>query len=344
MPTLYLHIGPSKTATSFLQWEVLPEIEMCCYVKPTVTLGSAEMRLGDVFLFSPDLWRGETGKELFTFLRDGDVEEKDVLVSSEYIFGGLASPQPWIPDGEAYGSSEYGPVVRVNRQTEVRLDRTSFSNHLDALKEAGRQQGFSQVRILFTTRRQDTKLASGYAQVSNRVRGASQQNFERWAHHLTDDSAGFLLGGGQKLNYFAWWKAMTEVLGRSNVFFLPFELLRKNQGAFLRRWLKFMEVEGYDSIADSFVDEQEENKRSTSESTWSIADPIRRGPFLHPTRVFRALGLPTRLPARWPDFQRDKEIQLTRELSEEIMEVYEKENRLLDEQGLNLNLKEYGYY
>ena len=239
---------------------------------------------------------------------------------------------------------KYGPIVREKRYTGGRPDHKYFGDHVDALAKALRRLGFSQVKVLLTIRRQDTMLASRYAQASNRVRGASQENFERYARHITGNRAGFYLGQGKKLNYFRWWKTVTEVLGEANVLFLPFELLREHPKEFLKRWLNFTGIEKTDSIASSLSQTEEENRRSTSERAWSIRKPIRTGPSLRPTRVFQALGLPTNLPVRWPDFQRGKEIQLPKELSAEILEVYKEGNYLLDKEGLDLNLKKYEYY
>lgn len=330
----YLHAGHPKTATGFLQRVVLPHIEnIDCYVKPTVRFGGARMSFGDLFIFPPDLWENSRG-EPFSFLRDDSAGEQDVLLSSERIVGGIASPQPWIPDqGE-----QYGPIVRHQRQTGGEPDHASFGRHLGSLAKAVRRLGFSQVKVLLTVRRQDERLASSYAQVSDRVIGASQENFEQWICHLTGDEAGFHFGGGQKLDYHLWWKTMVEVLGERNVLFLPFELLRENQSVFLKRWLKFIGVQEVDSVVHLFSDSEEENRRSTSESKWSIRAPVR------PRRVLQKLGLPTDLLAFWPDPQRGKEIQLTKRLSEEILEVYEQGNRDLDNQGQNLGLKGYGYY
>jgi hypothetical protein len=50
------------------------------------------------------------------------------------------------------------------------------------------------------------------------------------------------------------------------------------------------------------------------------------------------------LPFRWPDFSREREIRLTEALSEEILAVYEEENRSPDEHLPHLNLDEYRYY
>lgn len=337
--TFYLHVGPPKTASTFLQKTILPQIaDIRCHTKPTVTFGDSEINFRDLFLFSPDLWK-TFRKEPFAFLKDSISKEQDVLVSDEGIYRRPASPQPRLD----LRQKKYGPIVKANPKAGGRQDHTSFRSHLDALREGARKQGFSQTKVLLTVRRQDEMLASLYAQLSRFVRGASQENFERWALHLTNDRAGFYLGGGQKLSYYLWYESIVEALGETNVLLLPFELLRESTSGFLKRWLKFLGVESAVSIANSLSDTRAKNRRSGSDLKWDISPPIRKLN-LRPSRVFKAFGLPTSLPARWPDFQRDEEIRLTRELSQETLRSYEEENRRLDNQGLDLNLKEYGYY
>lgn len=337
--SFYLHVGPPKTASTFLQGAVLPKIEnIRCHVKPTVTFGESEMKFRDLFLFSPDLWRTSM-EEPFTFLGDDISKEQDVLVSDEGIYRRPASPRPRLDVRQKI----YGPIVRTNPKAGGRQDHISFRSHLDAFREGVQQQGFSQTKVLLTVRRQDEMLASLYAQLSRFVRGASQGNFERWARHLTGDRAGFYLGGGQKLNYYLWWKSIVEVLGETNVLLLPFELLRESTSRFLKRWLEFLGAERAVPIANTLSDTKAKNRRSASDVKWDVSPPIRKLN-LHPSRILKAFGLPTSLPARWPDFQRGEEIHLTRELSEEILGVYEKGNRRLDNQGLGLNLENYGYY
>lgn len=338
--SLYIHVGPPKTATSFLQDVVLGQVQSVdCLSKPVVEIKGKALRFADLFDFSPAVWRDV---EENPFAETSHACERDVIVSDEGVFGNLASPTPWIP-GSVQGR---GLLTEPRLHTHNRPDPYFVSSHIRELRRAAPNWGYDQVGFLLTTRRQDTELSSYYAQFSNRVKGAGQQNFEEWVRYILKDVVGHNKGGGKKLDYFIWWREVSRVIGEENTLFIPFELLKKDQSEFLRRWLSFIGAEKTDSIADSFsgTDDERVDVKSISRSEWIVRNPIRRGPNLRPTRVFRALGLPTTLPLRWPDFGRDEKIQLTEELSREILGVYEEGNRLLDEQNPHLGLDAYEYY
>lgn len=329
-PDLYIHAGPPKTATTFLQNSVLGRIQSAkCLTKPKVEVNGREIRFGDLFDFSPGFWRRLEGDP---FSIDGKRPETDVIISDEGVFGGLVPPRRWM----------LGPVSV--RDTHRRPDPYFVSCHLRELRKASSDWGYGEVKFLFTTRRQDTKLASSYAQISNRVRRAGQQSFRRWVQYLLHDTIGYNKGGGVKLDYSIWWDEIDQVIGKENILFIPFELLKENSFEFLKRWVNFISPEEADAIANSLSSSDKENDRSISKNKWRVSSPIRRGPNLRPTRIFQAFGLPTSLPARWPDFRRDDEIRLTEIISEEILKVYKKGNKHLDKINENIDLKKYNYY
>ena len=266
----------------------------------------------------------------------------DLVISDEEFFGGVASPQPRIE-----GPQEVGAVVRIGRQTSGQPSFASIALHLSELSEVASAWGFTQTKVLETVRRQDTWFASVYAEISREFRGASQKSFERWVQYLLHQPVGYYLGGGMKLDYFSRWEKVTQAVSRDNVLLLPFELLKEDSSTFLRRWLGFLEVEEVDRVVDSLSQssrEQRLNVRSKSESVWALQDPIRTGLRLRPARVFRELGLPTRMPRQWPDFNRDGHIHLTSDLRAEIVEAYADSNRMLDNRIPHLDLKKYNYY
>ena len=322
-PTLYIHVGPSKTATTFLQRDVLGRIESAeCLPIPEISVQGRSLRFGDLFSLSPELWRGLDNNPIADVVQNS---ERDVVISDERISGGLVAPQPWIP-GSIPG---HGLPPSPRLHTHSRADLHYVSSHFRELRRAAEAWGYERVRVLLTPRRQDTKLASSYAQLSNRVRGAGQQNFEKWVRHLLHDVIGHHKGGGVKLDYSLWWRELNATIGAENVLFLPFELLRENRAAFLRQWLGFLEVPERDAIVDALAETKEpkQNVRSHSEDTWSLRTPIKKGRYLF----------------RWPDFFRDSEIRLTEALKEEILGVYEDGNRVLNEKVSHLALNEYGY-
>lgn len=323
-PILYVHVGPSKTGTTFLQRDVLERIEsMNCLSVPHVTVQGNRLRFGDLFSFSPEFWRDVEESPIADFTRQSD---QDVVISDERISGGLVAPQPWIPGSiPGHGIS---PSPRLH--THSRVDPYQVSSHFRELRKAAAKWGYDDVRVLLTTRRQDTKLASSYAQLSNRVRGARQENFEKWVRHLLHNVVGHNKGGGVKLNYSLWRRVLEAGVGAENVFFLPFELLREDPAAFLQKWLGFLGVSAADEIVDALsgAEAAKQNVRSQSEHTWALRTPIKKGRYLF----------------RWPDFSRGSKIRITESLTEEILAVYEKGNRSLDEKVTHLRLNEYGYY
>jgi len=143
------------------------------------------------FAFSPKIWHG-IGDEVFSeFIgREEKNTSSDLIISDEGMHGGVVAPRPWIPTG----GREQGPFVRLHRQEAGRPDPFSLSSHVNVLSEVASECGFSEVKVLMTMRRQDTRLASIYAQISDRVRGASQKGFERWIDHLTQHPAGYEMG------------------------------------------------------------------------------------------------------------------------------------------------------
>ncbi len=344
---LFIHAGPGKTGTTFLQSSLFGRIESAqCLVKPDVEVGKKKIRFADLFDFSPEVWDQVNLDHSLN-----NEKSKNITISDERIFGGVGVPQSWIPSPPP--GSEISPSPR--RHMHARPFPCNVSQHLQSIRELTSAWGIGgRVKFLLTPRRQDTRLASGYSQVSNRIRGAGQANFRRWVHRLTHGVVGYYKGGGKKLDYSSWWKQIAAVVGEENMLFLPFELLQENAYQFLRRWLEFVGEEEADSIARSLSGAERRNCRSEDER-WSVRSPVRRGPGIPrwiSTKLFRIaerLGLPTlhfspRFPLRRPDFQRDSEIHLTDELSGEILSVYEKGNRRLDELISNLELEKFGYY
>lgn len=344
MSTLFIHVGPGKTGTTFLQDVVLERVHSVeCLVKPTVNLGGEEVRFGDLFTFPPEVW-GNSGGGAFSSLIEGRTEGKDLIISDEHVFGGVASPQPWIPDP----TRKIGPIVRMCRQTNGKPDTYSMAAHLQRLSSLAEDWEFTDVKILAITRRQDTRLASGYAQVSDRVRGACQKGFEDWVRYLTQDPVGYYLGGGLKLDYLSWYEGIEKTVGKDGPKLLPFELLKENESEFVRLLLSWLDVKdaSYTQIIEDIQQSstQEKNVLSNSNRNWSLKEPVRSGPRLWSPRLFRLLRLPTRLPKRWPDFSRENEIRLTPDLSAEILNVYDCSNQQLDDKLPELGLGRYGYY
>jgi hypothetical protein len=294
----------------------------------------------DLFCLFPEVWR-EIGKEyLRKWAEPAFQSGRDLVISSEGIYGGLATPRPWYPSRVGWLTGE----VNVLRETNGLPSHASSATHLRAVADAAADIGFSQTKILATVRRQDTKIASGYAEMSSSIAHASQANFETWVNMLTGDPIGQYALGGEKLNYGAWWKQVSKKVGSENVLLLPMELLGVEQNKFLGHWLDFLGLQDLHGTYLPF-DESGATKResSVSDNTWSLRPPARDVRAL-PFRVLRKMGLVSVTKRLFSFPKRDKVIRLTNEISDKILAYYEQSNRDLDSQIDQINLQKFGYY
>jgi len=339
--TLYLYIGPPKTASTFLQRGFLQQIdELECQIRPKVQVNGRKIMFSDLFLFFPEVWQGIGKEYLRKWAEPAFQTDRDLVISSEGIYGGIATPRPWYQSRVECLTSE----VNVLRETNGLSSHESNATHLRTITEAAADIGFSQTKILVTVRRQDTKLASGYAEMSSSIAHASQANFETWLNTLIDDPIGQYALGGEKLKYGAWWKQVSKKMGSENVLILPMELLGVEQNKFLGQWLDFL---GLQDLRGTYLpfDDGGATKResSVSDNTWSLRPPARDVRAL-PFRILRKMGVVS-TTKRWFSLpKRDEVIRLTTELSDKILAYYEQSNRDLDSQTDEINLQKFGYY
>ena len=325
--TLYLHCGLPKTGTTFLRGEVVSHLPVDTLIKPKSDLFNNKRNwvgvLEEAFNKSPVIW-DDLGEKIFGDLLDGTLEKgrEDVLISEEHV---CQSQEP-----------------------------VQFRGHLSRFRRLTRQWGFDNLRLLVSIRRQADVFASRYAQGSGRHLGASQSDFEQRVRSYISMTQTYQQynyhGHGVTRNYEHLWKAMVEAVGAENILMLPYEMMKEDLSSFMEAWLSFINI---DMDAAMLVDKAKEgekirkrNVRSSSENRWALRPRSREGAQIlnmRPTRLFQALGLPTKVPLRWPDFNRDDEIHLTPELRAEVMNFYESSNRATAE-AIGIDLGQYGYY
>ena len=322
--TLYFHIGLAKTGSTYLQQNIFPNIKSIQFInKPELGILTSDNSWDGTFCRffkrSPTVWE-DLGDHLF-----------------EKVFG---------PPGEAVRRSPTVLLSDENACTGCLPDL--LYQHLVMMTELSRRWGFSKLRLLGSVRHQATFLASAYAQTSDRLRGASQADFEDSVRSLISVDAGYHLQG-VAYDYNRLYDSCARAVGEENVIFLPFELMKEDRCQFLKAWLKFMGCEDKAGAASKVAcngGSMPKNVRSHASNAWKLrplTDRNYRVIELPVQRIWDKLGLPKKVVFRTPDLKRENEIYLTPEVYDAIVARYAESNRQLSEQ-IGFDLKKYGYY
>jgi hypothetical protein len=308
--TLYLHLGLHKTATTFLQRKLFPSLDgLKVLVRPRFNILKEHeydgwSSLTKFLNSSPLIWR-ELGDDFFQ--RADQLSKRssreNLLISDEFGF--------W--------QNTNDPCVAAR--------------HVKEICRAARDNSFSQVKVLICIRKQDTWLASAYAETSKNFQNPSQAHFERWVRSRINPYSKFYSSAGVRLRYCRIFSELSKCLHPPNLKIIPFELLSQNPSNFIHKVVIFL---GSDKSQDTPTDNVL-NRRSKSKNKWSIS---RRYVRLRPGRLFSALGLEK---VHLPDLFDTQEITLSKEMSGQIMQLYRSGNKLLDDK-LNLRLGHYNYY
>jgi len=334
-PSLFLHLGMSKTGTTFLQTQVFPELEAIRFFdQPHSDLLSGSSLQGlfaRTFKRSPAIWerRGDELFEAFLGARPHGKPPPSVLVSDQ-----SAGPALW----------ETGPYAGPHWK-QVRQDPYLLAAHLEALAGQAVDWGFEDLRVLLVFRRQDEWIASKYAQRSDRILPASQAHFEERIAYYTDPDRGFY-ADGIILDYALLRDLIAQTVGDEKVLMLPYELLRRAPVTFLRCLTDFVVPSANYSgeQLSAWANQEEENVRSTSRTTWALRPRTTRDipvPDWIPHRFARIVRRSLR---RISSFLRgrDQTIQLTPDLQRRILNRYASSNRRLNPHVPG-SLQAYGY-
>lgn len=229
--TLHIHIGIPKTASTWLQTKVFPQLEHLHFINcPQSTLfvtdNSREKKkrmMGEIFKRSSQIWPGlgntifeEMLGERLEWLSDG----RDLLISEEMV-----------------GREGSRPVL--------------LSAHLREMKRKSQEWGFERLNIVCMIRRQDHWLASHYAQMSEQNPKANQTGFNRLVRKVTSPQES-RYRFGMLLDFGVLYDHLAAVSGAENLILLPYEDLKKSPGIFLQSLLRRLDtpVEKIKEICD----------------------------------------------------------------------------------------------
>jgi hypothetical protein len=304
-PTLHLHIGLPKTATTFLQSGVFPRVaglRVSC--TPAAADGHGSL-MEWALSRDPAIWAAR-GPDLFGAM-----------------FG---------PRAERQGQNTLLSDERIGRAGS-RADH--LAGHLRAIRAAAHAEGFGRVTCICAVRRQDDWFASHYAQMSDRNPRAGQRDFEASVADLVDpDRGGRKLG--RLLHYDRLHARLSEALGEDNLFLFSYETLRGTPDRFARRLGAFL---GLGAALDLDVG-GEGNVRSAGAQKWALRRYDRRADARNgralPLRLARA-GM-----ARFGS-RRSGAIELTPELSARILAAYRPSNLRLAAKDPAADLERHGY-
>jgi hypothetical protein len=331
MAELCLHIGMSKTATTWLQKSIFPRLFGDAFRdNPRSRLlqgGIHQGGLARAFRRSPEIWR-DMGGVLLRELLGRSGATTTAVGTGMLISDQSAGPRLF----------EYGAYVGPHWERE-RMDPTMLSAHLRAMRAVALAEGFAALKVILVFRRQDAWLASKYAQRSDRIVGASQADFEARIRYYLDKEDGYY-SDGIILDYAVLWDALVAALGEPHVLMIPYESLREDPTGFLQRLSGFHPPAVGGEAAPALVRgaaDRRTNVRATAADTWQLRPP-RRATLLRslhhrqgPNQILRGAMF------------RERAIHLTEALRRRILQTYRHGNRAAGAR-IGVDLQEFGYH
>jgi len=322
---LYLHAGFPKTATTHLQDRVFPCLSHLHYrpkpADPTLyddTVDDDGYRrdvLALSFWRDPGVWASFGDRVLASALGDDD-GDRDVLLSAEGVV---------VQNGPAAAAAHYRGFAAAARRAK-----------------------FDAIRVFLSVRRQDQHLGSDYAQRSDRIRGASQSDFERHVQRTLNPGSDYYYGPGVRYEYAGQHRALRDEFGDDAILVLPVERLAAEPEAYYADLFDFLGASEADHRAalDAMGGPRpRSNARSVGDDTWALR-PLRRTRRTAPSPLGRIVqGVRRRLgvPYAPRDPGRGESVTMTGPLRAAVLARYEDENRALAE-ATGLDLARYGYF
>ncbi|MCS4199738.1 hypothetical protein GGP93_001165 [Salinibacter ruber] len=306
-------------------------------VRPKVKISGRSVYLHRLFVHSVNIWK-EVGIDILKNISRDTVDKgKDLIISSEGFYGGFSVPRPW------YKRRTKKLTDRVNGlwSTSGSPYSSAFAKHLKAVQTASKSIGFEGFKMLGNIRRQDQKIASGYAEMSSSIKGASQDHFEEWVRFILESPIGYYGLGGSKLDYYRWWLSSVKKIGKENVLILPVELLDSDKDKFLNEWISFMNI-GKQNVPEK-VSEDRKRVNPGTRNVWNLRPPA-RGLDSIPYRLMQKLGISSNIAKALGITSREKSIEVSKSIQNKIMYKYKESNKKIDKQLESVDLSKYGYF
>lgn len=205
---IIIHIGMPKSASTFLQKMVFPnltDVHYCTYRNPLFSITR------DLEFMHKDLVNiAEYRKKADDYIEQ--IKENNILISNEMIFG-----NPW----------------------------HNFMNHYDMAELL--KLIFPTAKILVIIRKQDDFLASCYLQAVKIGFPQSKKNFFNLKQGVFGEYNynGGMNIGVKTVNLYHFINYYANIFGKENIFIQPYELLRKNENQFLENIFNFFKLTPY---------------------------------------------------------------------------------------------------
>ncbi|MCC1495977.1 hypothetical protein [Alcanivorax sp. 1008] len=311
MPDISFHIGLYKTASTYLQNAVFPQSGGLGRGSPH-NQNDILARVKKSFLYcSPGVWRESHGLMLSEDIKNSSPNSTHILYSDEAIYAAR------IFGNDARASLAAGEPYHLAEHFH------QFKKH--AWKDRGR------VRVFFYVRNQADWLGSLYVQLSNRIIGASQSDFEEHIDRLVDQPSAY---GGNVARFDDLTSALQEALGPDNVLPLLYERLHDEC-----TWEKIRQFTGISGLGSSSL-----------QGTGKDYKVRQRIPGNWPIRPYGE-GLKARTPSEflykylYRVLAGNRSLQMTGELRTKLQACYLDSNRNFEKlSGLSLAADDLQYY
>ncbi len=297
--TFYLHIGLPKTATTFLQNAVFKKLRHSAYVGRKEASRyfeeTHEVAFRQAFMKHPGFWKREDSKGLNAFVMAFAGEARGFLVSEENL----------------------SVTARFFDGLEEEPTPAQIIRHMKAMRAAALDMGIGAFKLILSIRRQDTWLASRYAQSAPRFANAGQDHFEECVDAVLERREP-LAPRALWIDYGYLVERFGNEFGHENILILPQERLRVDAEATLAQLGQFLGERRLGERVANAGRKRAGPSNSVGDRVWVLR---------------QADG----------SVDETKTIRLPEKLEEKILRAYRESNRTAAIQS-GLTLDEFGYF